>query len=280
MKQPQNGVCPVCGAAVQENAGFCLHCMTSFDQKTEMPAMRAKKRAARIVPLDCVLLALLIAGVVFAIKYIKTGVPAAPTAEPKAALADFETFRAAVVLTSERLGCDAFWDVDGFLDVEYNKKTNTDRCTTELFLSGARLDLFFREGGDVVTVILSDVPQARLEDAKLLCAAVHAAVTNHYSDFIKIVSDDETYRRFDAGTPYVEFFADMVGRAQAYADALAAGDSFATRYTLIDDENKTDDDFTVFFETRRNTAAGVLFDLILRFDHYSNEEVQVGRPGE
>ena len=29
-----------------------------------------------------------------------------------------------------------------------------------------------------------------------------------------------------------------------------------------------------------NTAAGALFDLILRFDHYSNEEVQVGRPGE
>ena len=281
MKQTQIGVCPVCGAAVQENARFCLHCMTSFDEKTEIPVARAKKRtAAWAIPLVCVFLLLLGTGVVLLLKNGATSDPAQTQGENEAALNDFDTFRPAVILTSERMGCDAFWDVDGFSDVEYDKETDTGRYTTALDLSGARLDLFFRGDGKVVTLILSDVPGERLDDAKLLCDAVHAAVSNRYSDFLEIISDDGTYHRTDAGTPYVEFFADMTGRADAYAAALAAGETFSTRYTLIDNEDKTDDDFTVFFETERETADGTLYDLILRFDQYSNDEVHVGGAGE
>ncbi len=269
MNQTQNGVCPVCGAAVQENARFCLHCMTSFDRKTEIPVPRAKKRTALwAIPLACVLLLLLGAGVVLLLKNGATSGPA---------LNDFDTFRPAVILTSERLGCDAFWDVDGFSDVEYDKKTDTERYTADLYLDGARLDLFFRDDGKVVTLILSDVPWERLDDAKQLCAAVHAAVSNHYSDFLKIITDDGTYHRTDAGTPYVEYFTDMTGRTDAYAAALAEGTAFSTRYTLLDDENKTDDDFTIFFETERVAAETKLYDLILRFDYYSNDEVNVGK---
>ena len=292
MKQPQNGVCPVCGAAVQENALFCLHCMTSFDEKTKIPPPAQKKRGGVwAAVLGCVLV--LLGVVIFFV--LRNNPPADPAHEAgteqkqeqeqeqeqkqdgaRVSLIDFDTFRTAVILTSERLDCDDFWDADGFLDVEYYKETNTERCTTDIFLSGARLDLFFRNGGDVITLILSDVPTDRLNEAKLLCSAVHAAVTNHYSDIHKILTDDGTYHRFDAKDPYVDFFTDMTGRTERYAADLAAGTRFSTRYTLIDDENKTDDDFTVFFETERESAGTKLYDLILRFDYYSNEEVNVG----
>lgn len=284
MKQPINGVCPVCGAAVQENARFCLHCMTSFDEKTKIPPPAQKKRGGvRLVALLSVLV-LLGAGILFVL--VRTSSvdpsPKADTEQEKdaarAPLTDFSTFRTAVILTSERLDCDAFWDADGFFDVEYNKETNTERCTTDLFLDGARLDLFFRNGGDVITLILSDVPAERLDDAKLLCSAAHAAVTNHYSDIQRILTDDGTYHRFDAGEPYVAFFTDMTGRTERYAGDLAAGTRFSTRYTLIDNEDKADDDFTVFFETERESAEATLYDLILRFDYYSNEEVVFGAP--
>ena len=289
MKQAKDGVCPVCGAAVQENARFCLHCMTSFDEKNEIPAAGRKKQSALLwVVLAVGVLFLLAALFLILLRNREAPVPQDGAAQTQATgetqasgserapLIEFETFRPAVIVTSEQLGCDDFWDVDGFLDVEYNKETHTQRYTTPLNLSGARLDLFFRNGGDVITLILSDVPEDRLDDGKQLCAAVHAAVTNHYSDILNILTDDGTYHRFDAGTPYEEFFTDMTGRTAAYAKALADGTEISTRYTLIDDENKTDDDFTVFFETKRETGDADLYDLILRFDYYSNEEVRLG----
>ena len=269
MRQEQRRVCPACGAALQENARFCLHCMTQLDEKEKISLPRRSRRTVLrlAVPALCLLLA---AGAVLLL-FSKT----AGKRGGRTPLSDFSTFRTAVILTSERLGCDAFWDVDGFLDVEYDKSSDTQRYTTGLFLSGARLDLFFRGGGDVVTLILSDVPADRLDDAKRLCAAVHAAVTNHYSDILTILTDDGTYHRFDAGTPYVAFFAEMTGRTARYAADLAAGMRFHTCYTLIDDENKTDDDFTVFFETERVSADASLYDLILRFDYYGDDEVVV-----
>lgn len=234
-----------------------------------------------MVVLGCVL-ALLGAGGFFVLRNAPTTDPTSNAEqeqtqnETREPLIDFDTFRMAVILTSERLNCDALWDVDGFVDVEYNNKTKTERCTTDIFLSGARLDLFFRNGGDVVTLILSDVPEERLDDAKLLCAAVHAAVTNYYSDILKILADDGTYHRIDTGEPYIDFFTDMTGRTEDYAAALATGTRFVTHYTLIEDENKTGDDFTVFFETEREAAGTKLYDLILRFDYYSNKEVTIG----
>ena len=78
MKQPRNGVCPVCGAAVQENARFCLHCMTSFDEKTKItPPARKKRGGVLAAVLGCALL-LLGAGIFFV---LKNASPAEPTRE-------------------------------------------------------------------------------------------------------------------------------------------------------------------------------------------------------
>ena len=283
MKQPQNGVCPVCGAALQENACFCLHCMTSFDEKTRIPPPAKQKRRGMWAVVLSSVLVLLGVGIFLVFRNALSAGPEQNAGteqtqdETREPLNDFDMFRMAVILASERLECDAFWDVDGFVDVEYNNKTKTERCTTDIFLSGARLDLFFRNDGNVITMILSDVPEERLDDAKQLCAAVHAAVTNYYSDIYKILTDDRTYHRIDTGEPYIKFFTDMIGKTEEYAAALEAGTQFATHYTLIDDEDKTeDDDFTVFFITERATEKTKLYDLILRFDYYSNEEVDIG----
>ncbi|MBR4744711.1 MAG: zinc ribbon domain-containing protein [Oscillospiraceae bacterium] len=296
MNPPENAVCPVCGAALQENARFCLHCMTSFDEKTEIPATGLPKRAARkrAVLLACalLLLAALGAGVFFLLSgknapSVPDGETAAgdesapstesgPSAEKtdpgRAPLIDYETFLLAIPKTAERLGCADCFDPAGFFDATFNQKTNTVKYTTSVSLDGGRLDLFFRNGGDVITLILSDIPETRLPDARRIAAAVHAAVTNYYSEILNVLSDPDTYPRGNYREPFIEFFTDMTGRTARYQAALEAGEAISTETVLIRD--KEEDGFVAWFVTRRETADGTLYDLILRFDYDENPEVE------
>ena len=56
--------CPKCKAQLEENANFCLYCMTSLDEKEELQKEKSKKLAPYIIV--AILLILLIAGAVFA----------------------------------------------------------------------------------------------------------------------------------------------------------------------------------------------------------------------
>ena len=303
MKRPENGVCPVCGAPVQENARFCLHCMTSFDNKTPVgaPEPRSKKRVLKwLVPALCVLLAG-VAALVFFIAGNKAPEAAAPqtkktaadeaaltgqtpTAEQEATTAEppvlptplntYAEFLEAAALTQDRLGCAGLWDLNGFKQVMGNSTTEFIKYTAPVNLSGARLDLFYRNDAQVVTLILSDVAEADLDGAKLLCAAVHAAAMNYYSDLPDMLKDEETYIRSDYDLPYEPFFAELVGRTERYEAQIASGARFTTRYLLIEDENETER-FAVYYETKKEADGDVRYDLILRIDYFGNNEIEL-----
>lgn len=294
MNRPENGVCPVCGAQLQENARFCLHCMTSFTEKTEVPPPVIQKRGGRtrvvLIAVSLLVLAGLAVGLYAALSKSdarpsggdagneSTAAPtenAVPTDPGRAPLIDFETFSLAIPQTAEKLDCADCFDPTGFLDVMKSRTEDLVKYTTEAKLDGGRLDLFFRNGGAVITLILSDVPENRLGDAKRIVAAVHAAVTNHYSEILSVLTDENTYPRFRYNEPFVEFFTDLTGRTEAYSDAVKAGEAIETSGIVM--ETDGEDGFTVYFETRRAAAAGDLYDLVLRFDYYENPEVELGR---
>ena len=297
MNPPADGICPVCGAALQTNARFCLHCMTSFDNKRAAPSAKprgGKKRRSLLIAAAAVTVAA-VAVILFlalrdrkpaaedaaseqpSVSQEKTSVPqkepSVPQTEPSPAepLTDYDTFLQAVVRTAERYGCASYWDASAFLDVGYNNSTGVAKYTCPLDLQGARLSLFYRNGTEVITLILTDVPENRLYDAKRVCAAVHDAVTNRYSDVLTIITDDETYTFRTYDEPFVPFFAEMVGRADRYEAAVQAGQKMTTRMVLINDG--TAERFSAYIETRRESER-TLYDLVLRFDYYGDEEVE------
>ena len=256
--------CPVCGSPLQENARFCLHCMTSLEKKEPAPAAPVKRKKRWLVIGASAVLA--VAAAVALLLFFRSPSPVTYT--------DYDTFYEAVQAASEKLELDALWSPEAFLDVQYDARTHTQKYTAPLELDGARLDFFMRDDGCVVTLILSDVPAARLDDAKKICAAVHGAVTNYFSDILNVLTDDETYLRKTYGEPFVPFFADMTGRTERYEKALAEGAAISTRYIEIEGLGRTSkDSFTVYFETGRDGPEGTLYDLILRFDYKGNEEV-------
>ncbi|MBQ6420361.1 MAG: zinc ribbon domain-containing protein [Clostridia bacterium] len=264
MREKPDGLCPVCGARLQDNARFCLHCMTSFEQKAPVQAAAPKKRgkllaAAGIAAAAALLTVLLV--------LLHSGGP-----EP---FTDYETFYAAVLRASETLALSDLWSPEDFLDVQYDTKTKTQKYTAPVRLDGARLDFFLRDDGCVATLILTDVPENRLADAKKICAAVHGAVTNRYSDIYEILTDTKTYRTNAYAEPYVAFFCEMTGRAEQYAKAVAGGAQYSTRFIRF--APKDEERLMIFFETERKETSGTLYDLVLRFDYPENKEVSVVR---
>ena len=57
--------CPKCNADIQENARFCLYCMTSFEDKEKVSTLPNKKRRY-IVLIIAVIFAIVLSGVVLA----------------------------------------------------------------------------------------------------------------------------------------------------------------------------------------------------------------------
>ena len=289
MRPPKNGVCPVCGAALQENARFCLRCMTAFEEKTALtPAENKKSVYKRLIPVICVFVLLL--GGAAALLFLQDRAPEpdettaekknktateAPTEAPAeiespGPLIDYDTFLLAIGIAAAKPECAGLLDADSFLDVMGIIETNTVKYTADISLPGARLDLFFKNEGEVITLILSDVAPEDLNDAKRICEAVHGAVTNYYSDIYQVLTDGETYRRTVCEAPFEEFFTEMTGRTERYREALSAGASIQTEGVLIAEDDVR---FAYFFETKRSDGEKTLYDLVLHFDYYGDPEL-------
>ena len=50
MNNSKNNVCPKCGAVLQENASFCLHCMTPLIQKQDIQKPKTPLSSKRNPP--------------------------------------------------------------------------------------------------------------------------------------------------------------------------------------------------------------------------------------
>ena len=56
--------CPHCGAEIQENARFCLYCMKSLEEKTQLKPIK-KSKIKWLIVVEIAIAIVLIAGVIF-----------------------------------------------------------------------------------------------------------------------------------------------------------------------------------------------------------------------
>ncbi len=206
----EKSFCPKCGAALQEGAQFCPHCMTSFVEKTrlkkEKKAFSLKK--AVLIPV-LILLVLALGIVVFFITY-------------KPPIITFPEFKLAAQQANERLGCSELWEPEELKDT-VNLTANGERVTkyqTKINIDGVQGAFFLTDKKDEAYFVICDVKESELENANKLIVLATDCIMNSYSDMDEIVFDDSTYAFSTYGAPYEKQFTDSFGRTEQYQSEM------------------------------------------------------------
>lgn len=213
-------LCPYCGAPVQQNAAFCLHCMKSLDRKTEI---KKKKSAPKKLIIIIAAVLILCAAAVCAVVVIGNKNKAEPICTPG-------VFREAAQAAAERLGSEKLWQPGEFVQTHFNKKENDSVYHTESALSDAGVSVIFRNGGEAVDIALCDLKESDLESAYLISESALSAAFGYYTDELAdLLRDSSAYPRLDYGYPFEEYFTDALKRTDRY-NALAESGDIKTEY--------------------------------------------------
>lgn len=243
--------CPVCGAPLQENASFCLHCMTSFDTKTQIPKGKEpkSKKTRTVIALICVA-AVLISAVSVSL-FVFSKFKSRPVCTP-------EAFLERVPLASEKLGVDGLWDASGFKSIRVSPDGKTYEYSTELEFEPGLLSVYFENKGEVLSAVIWDVGADRIDDAKrLLICITDSICDSYYTDIEEVFFNERQYPRIDLGKPFEEYFTDFEKRTDSYNQSIANGGIISTEFL-----GTVDEDYNIYlYKTERNDGEQAIYDL-------------------
>ena len=101
--------CPKCNSPLQEDARFCPHCMTKFDQKQTIEKAKQKNNKTIKIVIILILIMAIVTGSVFIFK----------NHNKHERICSFPQFQVASQIVSERMGINDLWDVTEFKDICY-----------------------------------------------------------------------------------------------------------------------------------------------------------------
>lgn len=250
MNNSKNNVCPKCGAMLQENASFCLHCMTPLIQKQDIKKPKTPLSSKRKIIYIIVLALAIISASVFGIS----------TAVKRSPICTFETFQEAVSVASEKMGIDEIWNAKGFIDIAEFKNEDVIQYTTDLNLNGAYLSVFFYNDGEEIYAYLCDVQEKDVDNAKeILKCVAQSACNYYYTDIDDVFDNEKLYPRKELESPFEDYFTDLLNRTEDYNNAIKSGDKISTEYISMTDDN--DNYVITFYVTDRNSKSDSIYDL-------------------
>ena len=240
-------ICPYCGAPLQENATFCLHCMKSLDEKTEIK--KKKSAPKKLIVTTGIIAAVCIAAVCIIIAVM--GSKAAPVCTP-------DEFIAAAQASAAKLECAKLWQPADLVQTHYNKKGNDSVYNAKCTLCDAGVSVIFRNGGEVVDVALCDIRESDLENAYTISESALSAAFGYYQvELADMLRDKNAYPRIDFEKPFEEYFTDALKRTERY-NALAESDDISTEFF----EAVTEDGETLLYCLTEHTENNeTLYDL-------------------
>ena len=256
MNEKKEQRCPKCGAVLQENAGFCLYCMTQLTPKAKIDkppkATSNKRKAAKIA--ICISLALIImtasitGGVIF---------------KRQSPICTFARFETAAAVVSEQMGIEQLWDLNGFTDTNYFQDEDVMQYVTDVELGNAYLSVFFYNEGEEIYAYICDVEERYLSGAQdILKCIVQSTANYYYTDIDEIFENEQRYPRSELDTSFAVYFTDLLGRTEQYNESLQNGGDISTKYIVItDDELKLK---YIYYLTTRNEGTDTqttLYDL-------------------
>ena len=286
--------CPECGAEVYDGARFCLHCMTRFDEKTEIAKPKPRPSRKRAIIAALIAAAVIAAAVLLTVAAMNDGkTPEAGTPDDASAgeetgeperselirdytleydpICTYDDFIQRVGIVSESSGLGGLWDPSAFKSVSHSDDGMLVRYNAPVNIPDAVLSAAFYDGGKYIVLMIHDATPEYEADADALLACMANAVYNRYTDVIDILSDGKVYPRSALDEPFFEPFTDIVRRTDAYKKDIENGAEITTEYITFG--TGTDDLFSQFYRTERKTADATLYDLYILIDYapaYSN----------
>lgn len=248
MNQSVTTVCPKCGASVQEGANFCLHCMTSFDNKQTIEKPSEKKPAIRrllaiIIPIVAVA-AIVISVVIYNVIH-----------KP---VCTFQQFSQTAVLASERMELTDLWDAGGFRETSYSKKDKAMQYVTQVNIDNAYLSMFFQNDGEYISAVFCDLQSEDLANAKKILMCITQSVCNYYfTDIEDVFNNEKVYPRDEYDKPFEEYFTDFLKRTDEYNKDIENGAKFSTDTVSMTNHSE----IIVLYTTCRDYGDKVLYDL-------------------
>ena len=251
-----NSICPNCGAPLQENAGFCPHCMTVLTQKQELVKpkriIKSKKWFAIIITAVVLAAAVAVSGTFATVNKIK-----------HAPICTVERFERAITLTSERANADSLWNAEGFIDIRTFKEENIVQYSTDTYLGDAFLSVFFYNDGEEIYSYFCDIKPEDFDKAQTLMKCIlQSACNDYFSDLDKLLENEKLYPKSEFEKPFYKGFTELLSRTDQYNEDIANGAKITTRYLPI-----TDGDFNIwYYITERETNGEKLYDLALEIE--------------
>ncbi len=240
-------ICPYCGAALQENASFCLHCMKSLDEKTEIK--KKKSAPKKLIVTVGIAAAVCIAAVCIIIAVIGN--------KPKLICTPDE-FIAAAQASTAKLDCAELWQPADLVQTHYNKKENDSVYNTKCSLCDAGVSVIFRNGGDVVDIALCDIRESDLENAYVISESALSAAFGYYQvELADMLHDKSAYPRFDFEKPFEEYFTDVLKRTDRYNALAESGDISTEFFEAVTEDGET----LLYFLTEHTESNETLYDL-------------------
>lgn len=251
MNNSKNNVCPKCGAMLQENASFCLHCMTPLIQKQDIQKPKTPLSSKRKI-------IYIIVSIVSALAIISASVIGISNAVKHSPICTFETFQEAVSVASEKMDIDEIWNAKGLIDIAEFESEDVIQYTTDVNLNGAYLSVFFYNEGEEIYAYLCDVQEEDVGSAKEILKCVAQSACNYYFiDIDEVFDNEKLYPRKELDSPFEDYFTDFLSRTEDYNNAIKNGDEISTEYIPMTDDNNV----ITFYVTERNSKSQTIYDL-------------------
>ena len=251
--------CPKCGAPVQENAQFCLHCMTSFAPKQQIEKAKAPKSKKFRTTVAIIITAALLLSIAGVGAFVYLRVKELPICTPT-------DFAERAPLVTERLGTEKLWDVSSFTDVRSNGDNSYVEYSADISIApDSFISIGFEDGGEVVSATIWDVPKENIPDAqKLLTCITDCFCNNYLKDIEDIIKGTGQYVYSQYDVPFEEYFTDPMGRTQQYNELIQNGGSVSTTAIKVgmSPQNKKIKDLNlIVFNTEKTDGDKVSYDL-------------------
>lgn len=246
--------CPYCGAPVQQQAQFCLHCMRNLTGKQEIKKQKKpfSHKKILIIITACVMTIALAIGAFFLFY--------------KPPITTFLEFKWAAEQANERLGCQDLWEPENLKDT-INLEANGERVTkyqTKMHIDGVQAAFFLGDDKDNAYFVICDVTDETLADANKLIVLAGDCIMNSYSDIDEIVNDDTTYPLGGYATAFETQFTDSFDRTAQYEIDIQNGVQISTqvKHGYIDKKF-----LWMYCVTTRDYGEYKLYDLAFNYEY-------------
>ncbi len=270
MTQQTNGglYCPRCGARLQENAAFCLYCMSELKQKTPLTPSKSKPRKKKII-ISAIAVITAAAIAVTAILFLRRE----KTYTGREAIVAFPMYLTASMIVTKRLECEDLWDPSTQKDAVIVGSIDAVRYSADIFIPGTVGGLVLFDKGNQAFFAVLDVTDETLPDAQRLMACAADSMMNSYSDIDEIIANEELYPRRAHDSPYSVDCAAAFNRTAQYDAEIADGARISTvinggytdSETLVTKQEHTV--LWVYIVTTRDYGDRVLYDLSFNIEY-------------